>query len=82
MQHKCNMCSYVYGEEGVNPETGEKNPSWHELPEDWVCPKCNVPKSDFKAVEEDNEDDSSDDGDGDVVEDEDEEEDSDDLVDL
>ena len=35
-----------------NPITGEKNIPWSELPEDWICPKCNAPKADFKPVEE------------------------------
>ena len=56
MQYKCTVCGYIYDEEGIDPTTGEKNVAWNELPEDWVCPKCNAPKSDFKLVEEAEED--------------------------
>ncbi|MGC8651221.1 MAG: rubredoxin [Minisyncoccia bacterium] len=53
MQYKCSVCGYVYDEEGIDPITGEKNIPWSELPEDWICPKCNAPKADFKPAEED-----------------------------
>jgi len=52
MQYKCSICGYIYDEEGVDPITGEKNIPWSEVPEDWICPKCNAPKADFKPVEE------------------------------
>lgn len=52
MQYKCGVCGYIYDEDGINPTTGEINVPWDELPEDWVCPKCGAPKSEFKAVED------------------------------
>jgi len=52
MQYKCSVCGYIYDEEGIDPITGEKNIPWSEVPEDWICPKCNAPKADFKPVEE------------------------------
>ena len=44
-QYKCIACGYIYDEavEGVKFE---------DLPEDWVCPLCGVPKSSFVKVEE------------------------------
>ncbi|MFA5392406.1 MAG: rubredoxin [Candidatus Paceibacterota bacterium] len=56
MQYKCTACDYVYDEEGIDPAIGGKNVAWSELPEDWVCPKCDASKADFKLVEEAEED--------------------------
>lgn len=43
--YKCDICDYIYDEdqEGVN---------WADLPDDWVCPVCESPKSEFVQVEE------------------------------
>ncbi|MBO5345128.1 MAG: rubredoxin [Clostridia bacterium] len=45
MKYVCKVCGYVYDEEvqGVKFE---------DLPEDWVCPLCGVPKSQFVVVTE------------------------------
>ena len=46
---KCSVCGYIYDvslgipDSGVAPET-----SFEQLPDDWVCPLCGVPKEDFK----------------------------------
>ena len=44
-KYKCKICGHIYDEnvEGVKFE---------DLPEDWVCPLCKVPKSMFEKVEE------------------------------
>ena len=44
-KYKCKICGYIYDEsvEGVKFE---------DLPEDWTCPLCKVPKSMFEKVEE------------------------------
>jgi rubredoxin len=39
---KCSICGYIY-KEGVK---------WEDLPEDYVCPMCNAPKSLFNLLEE------------------------------
>lgn len=47
----CTICGYVYDpakgdrENGVKPGT-----SFEELPEDWVCPDCGAPKSEFEKM--------------------------------
>ena len=41
---KCEACGYVY-----DPEEHD-NVSFENLPEDWVCPLCGVPKSMFAAI--------------------------------
>jgi len=44
-------CGYVY-----NPDRGdrkgkiEKNTPFDELPEDWTCPSCGLPKRMFKPM--------------------------------
>lgn len=40
----CEVCGYVYDEKDNTP--------WDKLPEDWVCPLCGVPKSQFRKEEE------------------------------
>lgn len=52
MKYKCTVCEYIYDEGGIDPITGEKNIPWSELPEEWVCPKCSAPKSEFKPLDE------------------------------
>lgn len=44
-KYECTICGYIYDEEveGVKFE---------ELPEDWVCPTCNVGKEMFAKIEE------------------------------
>lgn len=49
---QCRTCGWLYDEkegdamEGIAPGT-----RWADLPEDWVCPFCGTPKSDFDMVE-------------------------------
>jgi rubredoxin len=41
-------CGYVYDEAEGDPENGiEPGTKWSEIPEDWLCPVCALPKSDF-----------------------------------
>lgn len=50
-KYVCDICGYVYdpdlGDEdnGVAPGTQFK-----DIPDDWVCPVCGAPKSDFSPV--------------------------------
>jgi glutamate synthase domain-containing protein 2 len=41
----CSVCEYVHDEE----KTGQK---WGDLPDDWVCPVCDSPKSYFSKMDE------------------------------
>ena len=49
----CTVCGYIYDpaegdtDNGVDPGT-----KFQDIPEDWICPVCSVPKSDFEKVEE------------------------------
>jgi len=46
---KCPVCGYVYDAAVGIPESGiAPGTSFEQLPEDWVCPLCGVPKRDFK----------------------------------
>jgi methylamine---glutamate N-methyltransferase subunit C len=44
-RYRCNVCDYVYDEavEGV---------MWADLPDNWVCPVCDSPKSLFRVITE------------------------------
>ena len=48
----CQSCGYIYDEaagdqtEGLAPGT-----RWADITEDWLCPMCGTPKSDFEMVE-------------------------------
>jgi flavin reductase (DIM6/NTAB) family NADH-FMN oxidoreductase RutF/rubredoxin len=47
-RYVCNVCGYVYDptvgdpDNGINPGT-----RFEDLPDSWVCPICNAPKSEF-----------------------------------
>ena len=43
MKYICQVCEYVYDEEAEG---------FADLPDDWTCPLCGVPKSEFAPVEE------------------------------
>ncbi|WPN49868.1 MULTISPECIES: rubredoxin [unclassified Pseudomonas] len=46
---RCTVCGYEYdpalgdSENGIPPGT-----PWNNLPEDWLCPDCQMPKEDFE----------------------------------
>lgn len=44
--YQCNLCGYTYDEE-------TEGQSWDELPDDWTCPVCGSPKSEFSLIEQD-----------------------------
>ena len=44
MKYQCNLCGYVYDEEAEGTK-------FEELPEDWTCPVCGAPKSEFKKID-------------------------------
>ena len=45
MKYRCTVCGYIYDEE-------KEGVKFADLPEDWKCPACGVPKSKFVPVEE------------------------------
>ena len=44
-QYICSVCEYVHDEE----KSGQR---WDDLPDDWVCPVCESPKSYFSKTDE------------------------------
>jgi rubredoxin len=51
-KYVCLVCGYIY-DPAVGDSDGEIKPGtkFEDIPEDWVCPLCGVPKSDFEKVE-------------------------------
>jgi len=48
-KYKCTVCGYIYDPKEGDTE-GDIAPGtpFEELPDDWVCPVCGAPKSDFE----------------------------------
>ena len=44
MKYRCNTCGYIYDED-------EEGVPFADLPDDWICPICGEPKSEFSPVE-------------------------------
>jgi rubredoxin len=50
-KYQCTICGYIYDPEigdssvGIAPGT-----SFENLPDDWVCPECGVPKDMFEEL--------------------------------
>lgn len=48
-KYVCTVCGYIYDEETGDPDNGvAPGTKFDDIPEDWVCPLCGVPKSDFE----------------------------------
>ncbi len=48
---RCTVCGYIYDPDEGDPQNGvEPGTAFEEIPEDWVCPVCGAPKSDFEKV--------------------------------
>lgn len=51
-KYRCKVCGHIYDEE-------IEKVKFADLPDDWVCPKCFVPKFMFEIIEEDTEQDET-----------------------
>jgi rubredoxin len=50
-QYSCTVCSYIYDPAKGDPDGGiPPGTPFERIPDDWVCPICNVPKKMFKPV--------------------------------
>lgn len=50
--YMCVICGYVYEEAKGAPDQGlAPGTLWKDVPENWTCPDCGAPKSDFEMVE-------------------------------
>ncbi|WP_095058683.1 rubredoxin [Pseudomonas sp. Irchel s3f7] len=46
---RCTVCGYEYDPALGDPENGiPPGTPWNDLPEDWLCPDCQMPKEDFE----------------------------------
>jgi rubredoxin len=51
-KYQCKICGYIYDPEKGDADSGiTSGTSFDDLPEDWVCPQCGAPKSEFEKVE-------------------------------
>lgn len=52
-KYRCTICDYVYDPAVGDPENGiVAGTPFDQLPLDWVCPVCQLDKSNFEPVEE------------------------------
>ena len=50
-KYVCLVCGYVYDPEEGDPDNGvTPGTKFEDIAEDWVCPLCGVPKSDFEKM--------------------------------
>ncbi|WP_255503804.1 hydroxylamine reductase [Methanothermobacter sp. KEPCO-1] len=51
MKYRCKVCDYIYDPDVGDPRSGIKpGTPFEELPEDWLCPVCNVGKDQFEPL--------------------------------
>ncbi|HHX18958.1 MAG TPA: rubredoxin [Clostridiaceae bacterium] len=49
----CDMCGYIYDPEMGDPDNGvAPGTPFEDIPDEWVCPLCGVPKSEFSLHED------------------------------
>lgn len=47
-KYVCNVCGYVYDPAEGDPENGvSPGTSFEQVSDEWVCPVCGAPKSEF-----------------------------------
>ena len=47
----CKVCAYVYDESKGDEMSGAKpGTKFEDLPSDWTCPTCGVPKEQFEKL--------------------------------
>ena len=50
--YMCVICGFVYEEAKGVPDHGlAPGTKWEDVPENWTCPDCGAPKTDFEMVE-------------------------------
>ena len=51
MKYICDICDWIYDENVGDPDNGvAPGTKWADLPDDFVCPLCNVGKDKFSEV--------------------------------
>ena len=52
-RYQCTVCPYIYDPAEGDPDSSiPPGTSFADLPEDWVCPECGVPKDMFELIVE------------------------------
>ena len=52
-KYRCTVCDYIYDPAVGDPDSGiPAGTAFDQLPDDWVCPMCQLDKSHFEPVEE------------------------------
>ena len=50
-KYECSICGYVYDPAAGDPDNGvAPGTKFDDIPEEWVCPVCGAPKSEFNKV--------------------------------
>jgi rubredoxin-NAD+ reductase len=50
--YMCIVCGLIYEEELGWPDDGiAPGTKWKDVPDDWVCPDCDVGKDEFEMME-------------------------------
>ncbi|MFP5259954.1 MAG: rubredoxin [Acidobacteriota bacterium] len=50
-KYECNICGYVYDPAAGDPDNGvAPGTKFEDVSEDWVCPVCGAPKSEFSKA--------------------------------
>jgi rubredoxin len=53
IRYVCGGCFFTYDPEEGLPDMGIKpGTSFEDLPDDWLCPDCGLPKEEFRKYEE------------------------------
>ena len=50
-KYKCIVCGYIYDPAAGDPDNGvPAGTSFDKIQDDWVCPECGAPKSEFEKI--------------------------------
>ena len=50
-KYKCRVCGYLYDPELGDPDGGiAPGTPFEEIPQDWCCPVCGIPKEEFEEL--------------------------------
>ncbi len=51
-KYECSACGYIYNPAVGDVDNGvEVGTAFADIPDDWVCPECGVPKEDFEPID-------------------------------
>ena len=51
-KYQCTACQYVYDPAVGDPDNGvPPGTAFEDVPDDWVCPECFVPKDLFERID-------------------------------